>query len=145
MLGSEWAPEITALLAADGLTAALVDDVELLPARAAADRVAAVVIAARHLGLKECLVVHELRLRCPETAIVLVSSARRYETLLTPGGNQRHDGGAAGGPITLLSWPANAEALRRVLRRARDRLRHPGREHSFAAGADSEPPNPSAD
>lgn len=107
----EWPPAFEAFLARELVGRDAVDLVRLgdlaeAPSVLAAGPVAALVVQAERLGMKELLVLQECRRVSPRTSLVVVATTGRF------GMKSALEGGAT----AFLSWPASADVVRQALR-----------------------------
>lgn len=106
------------MLAEDGLCVVCVDDVALVPSPLDTAWLDAVVISAKHLGLREWLAIHQLCKRSPATLLVLVTTARMKDAPI--GDTERRIPRSIFGRdrTVVLPWPVDVAELKGVLRRA---------------------------
>ena len=107
----EWPPDFEAFLARELVGRDAVDlvrlgDLAAAPSVLAGGHVAALVVQAERLGMRELLVLQECRQISPRTALVVVATTGRF------GMKSALEGGAT----AFLSWPASADVVRQALR-----------------------------
>lgn len=101
----DWPPELKAVLAGDGVVAANVEELSLVPALLAHGEIRALFVFARPLGASDLLVLRQVRVASPRTAIVVVTKTPTDADL-----KRAFESGAT----AFLSWPASTDALRQA-------------------------------